>query len=57
LNSGGWLLLEHGNTQAGAVAQLLARHGFERVRSCNDYSSEPRVTLGRASAPSFSSSN
>ena len=55
LNSGGWLLLEHGNTQAAAVVQLLVRHDFDHIQTDNDYSSNPRVTLGRASSPAPSS--
>jgi release factor glutamine methyltransferase len=46
LNDGGWLLLEHGSTQARNVAQLLESHGFTGVRSQNDFSGKPRVTLG-----------
>ncbi|MFP5340520.1 MAG: peptide chain release factor N(5)-glutamine methyltransferase, partial [Gammaproteobacteria bacterium] len=33
LTSGGWLLLEHGYDQAGAVRALLAAHGFEACES------------------------
>jgi release factor glutamine methyltransferase len=46
LNDGGWLLLEHGSTQAPDVAELLESHGFTGVRSQNDFSGKPRVTLG-----------
>ena len=46
LNPGGWLLLEHGNTQADDVARLLEGGGFDRIRSHADYSGNPRVTLG-----------
>ena len=46
LNPGGWLLLEHGHTQAPAVAELLRRHGFGSIRTQADFSGKPRVTLG-----------
>lgn len=46
LNPDGWLILEHGGTQAAAVAGLLARRGFRHIRSQADYSGHPRVTLG-----------
>jgi release factor glutamine methyltransferase len=42
----GWLLLEHGSRQDRAVALLLERHGFSGIRSRDDYSGRPRVTLG-----------
>jgi release factor glutamine methyltransferase len=42
----GWLLLEHGETQAADVAQLLEGRGFSGIRSHVDYSGRPRVTLG-----------
>jgi release factor glutamine methyltransferase len=46
LNPGGRLLLEHGNTQADAVARMLERRGFDHIRSHADYSGNARVTLG-----------
>ncbi len=46
LNPHGWLLLEHGNTQAPAVTRLLEQHGFGHVHSYSDYADQPRVTLG-----------
>lgn len=46
LHPGGRLLLEHGSTQADAVAGLLERHGFTDVRSQTDYAGHPRVTHG-----------
>ena len=51
LKSGGWLLLEHGSGQSRDVAQLLEHHGFEHIRSHNDYSGRPRVTLGTLHSP------
>jgi release factor glutamine methyltransferase len=46
LNPGGWLLLEHGNTQADDVARLLECRGFGHIRSHADYSGNARVTVG-----------
>jgi release factor glutamine methyltransferase len=46
LNPEGWLLLEHGSTQGGEVAALLARAGFDTISSHADYSGKTRVTLG-----------
>jgi release factor glutamine methyltransferase len=42
----GWLVLEHGASQAQAVSALLTRAGFASVRSFLDFSGLPRVTLG-----------
>ena len=42
----GWVLLEHGCSQGPDVARLLERGGFGAVRSHDDYSGRPRVTLG-----------
>ncbi|MEO7773983.1 MAG: peptide chain release factor N(5)-glutamine methyltransferase [Steroidobacteraceae bacterium] len=44
LRAGGWLLLEHGATQAGDVAELLVGRGFARVRSHRDLAGLDRVT-------------
>jgi release factor glutamine methyltransferase len=46
LHAHGTLLLEHGHTQAAAVAQLLARHGFSEIHTHIDFSGKPRVTQG-----------
>ena len=46
LEPGGHLLLEHGSGQAADVARLLERRGFTGVCSYNDFSGNPRVTLG-----------
>jgi len=51
LNPGGWLLLEHGNTQADDVARMLECRGFGHIRSHADYSGNPRVTLGAIHRP------
>jgi release factor glutamine methyltransferase len=46
LLAGGSLLLEHGQTQAPAVQQLLRHQGFESIRTCLDLSGKTRITLG-----------
>lgn len=47
LVDGGWLLLEHGMGQDGAVRALLGAHGLEEVTSWPDLAGIPRVTGGR----------
>ena len=47
LAPGGWLLLEHGEGQDGAVRRTLAQAGFESVRTWPDLGGIPRVTGGR----------
>jgi release factor glutamine methyltransferase len=47
LAAGGWLLLEHGAMQAGAVRALLGEAGFEAVSTRRDLADLERVTLGR----------
>jgi release factor glutamine methyltransferase len=46
LKPGGWLILEHGWTQAGAVRDRLVRNGFAHVRSHADLAGHERVTEG-----------
>jgi release factor glutamine methyltransferase len=46
LHPRGYLMLEHGSTQAPQVSQLLAQHGFESIRTFPDFSGKPRMTLG-----------
>lgn len=46
LTPGGWLVLEHGWTQAGAVRERLVRSGFAHVRSHADLAGHERVTEG-----------
>jgi release factor glutamine methyltransferase len=46
LESGGWLLLEHGAAQHREVADMLERGGFGGVETHEDFSGRPRVTLG-----------
>nr|WP_222622838.1 peptide chain release factor N(5)-glutamine methyltransferase [Ramlibacter cellulosilyticus] len=47
LAPGGWLLLEHGWDQAGAVRELLAAAGFAQVQSRQDLSGIARCSGGR----------
>jgi release factor glutamine methyltransferase len=47
LNRGGWLLLEHGPTQAAAVRRELVLAGFTYVRSQRDLAGHERVTEGQ----------
>jgi release factor glutamine methyltransferase len=51
LESGGWLVLEHGSTQHGDVASMLERRGFGGVETHEDFSGRPRVTLGNFRSP------
>lgn len=46
LNAGGWLLLEHGYDQAGAVQALLAASGFTGLIGLPDLAGIPRVAGG-----------
>lgn len=48
LTAHGWLMLEHGYDQAGAVRQLLIAAGFKQVHSRQDIAGIERVTLGLA---------
>ncbi len=48
----GVLLIEHGADQADAVAQLFTDGGWRDVRGIRDLAGHPRVTCGRAPAPS-----
>lgn len=47
LTADGWLLLEHGYDQAGAVSALLQQAGFVEISSQRDLGGHERVTLGR----------
>lgn len=47
LAAGGWLMLEHGWQQAGAVQKLLKNAGFSAVMTHKDYGNNDRVTLGQ----------
>lgn len=50
LNSGGWLLLEHGWDQGAAVRSLLEEAGFAGIHTKKDYGGNERVTMGRRSS-------
>ena len=43
---GGWLVLEHGFDQGGAVRTLLGERGFQDVTTRQDLEGRDRVTLG-----------
>lgn len=47
LNTGGWLLLEHGLEQGAAIRELFEAAGFVDVATERDLESRDRVTLGR----------
>ncbi|HJW46134.1 MAG TPA: peptide chain release factor N(5)-glutamine methyltransferase [Lysobacter sp.] len=47
LEAGGWLLLEHGFDQGGAVRDVLTRAGFGDVATERDLADRDRVTMGR----------
>lgn len=47
LETGGWLMLEHGWQQAQAVQKLLKNAGFSAVMTYKDYGNNDRVTLGQ----------
>ncbi|WP_110677394.1 peptide chain release factor N(5)-glutamine methyltransferase [Salinicola sp. RZ23] len=47
LEPGGWLWLEHGYTQAGAVRALLSAAGYGEITSLTDLGGHDRVSGGR----------
>jgi len=47
LETGGWLLLEHGYDQGEAVVTLLRQRGFVAVTTLSDLAKQPRVTIGQ----------
>ena len=47
LRPGGWLALEHGAEQAGAVAPLFSAAGLSTIRTLKDLAGHDRVTAGR----------
>ncbi|WP_110689340.1 peptide chain release factor N(5)-glutamine methyltransferase [Salinicola endophyticus] len=47
LEPGGWLWLEHGYTQAGAVRALLSAAGYGEITSLTDLGGHERVSGGR----------
>lgn len=48
----GWLLLEHGSTQAPAVHALFSAHGYTQLQLRQDLAGLPRVSMGQKSASS-----
>ncbi len=48
LESGGWLVLEHGWKQGAAVRALMERQGFSAVRTWPDLAGRERITEGCA---------
>ena len=47
LRPGGWLVVEHGDTQGAAVRALFTAAGFEDVRTLRDLSGRERCTVGQ----------
>lgn len=47
LRPGGWLMFEHGSDQAGAIDELLHRHGYRDIVSHRDLAGHVRVTACR----------
>ena len=47
LVAGGWLLVEHGYDQGGAVRNLFVLAGFSHVTTRRDYNDPERVTFGQ----------
>ena len=47
LSTSGWLWLEHGFEQAGAVRECLQQSGFQQIQSRQDLQGYERVTGGR----------
>lgn len=50
LVGGGWLIVEHGDTQGAAVRELFERSGFAEVRTHRDLARLDRCTEGRLPA-------
>ncbi len=47
LESGGWVLLEHGWEQGGAVREMLSARGFRAVASSQDLAGHERISGGQ----------
>lgn len=47
----GWLLLEHGHQQGGAVRTALLEAGYDGVSTCQDLGGRERVSLGQWPSP------
>lgn len=50
LQAGGWLVVEHGDTQGTAVRELFVAAGFDDVATQRDLSGRERCTEGRSAA-------
>jgi release factor glutamine methyltransferase len=50
LKPGGWLVFEHGATQAETLRSLLVANGFTSVTSHRDLAGHERVTEGKLAA-------
>lgn len=46
LKAGGWLVVEHGDTQGPAVRELFAAAGFARIATHRDLAGRERCTEG-----------
>jgi release factor glutamine methyltransferase len=55
LSPGGWLAVEHGDTQGEAVRDLFAAAGFDDVRTHRDLADRDRCTEGRIAIASVGS--
>lgn len=47
LQSGGWLMLEHGFTQGEQARSFMQQCGYESIETCRDLAGCERVTLGQ----------
>jgi release factor glutamine methyltransferase len=47
LETGGWLMLEHGYQQGEQVRQLFSESGYSEIETLRDLSDNERVTIGR----------
>lgn len=47
INPDGWLFIEHGYNQGGAVRELFKQHGYAAVKTLPDYAGLERITLGK----------
>ena len=47
IKSGGWLLLEHGHSQAAGTRNIMLEQGFITIDTIQDLSGNDRVTLGQ----------
>lgn len=50
LRAGGWLVLEHGASQAPAVSECMRRENYTDIETRRDLAGRDRVTLGRRRA-------